>query len=115
MKSPKRINYFANEVKEDNTQPQNTDTKRQKKGDVVDGEAKAKTRNTIIKWVILVLVLAGIGVLIYFSCFAGNAKKISPTNVTSNSATEMDVQATESGKPFIVANIQGEGPNSDQM
>jgi hypothetical protein len=49
MKSPKRINYFANEVKEDNTQPKNTDTKRQKKGDVVDAEAKAKTRNTIIK------------------------------------------------------------------
>jgi hypothetical protein len=60
-------------------------------------------------------VLAGIGVLIYFSCFAGNAKKISPNKVESTSATELDVRATESGNLFKVTNIQGDGPNSDQM
>jgi hypothetical protein len=49
MKTPKNINYFADEAKNDNTQPKGVENKRPHKEEVVDAEDKAKKRNTIIK------------------------------------------------------------------
>ncbi|MDR3330024.1 MAG: ATP-dependent zinc metalloprotease FtsH [Mycoplasmataceae bacterium] len=78
---------------------------------MVDAEDKAKKRNTIIKWVVLVLILAALAVLIYFSCFAGNSKKVSPSGFTTDTNS---LNIVEGSTTYQVKDIQGE-PNSNQM
>jgi hypothetical protein len=57
------------------------------------------------------LILAGLGVLIYFSCFAGNAKKINPSTIAQDNNS---LNIGEGTTTYQVKNINGE-PNSNQM
>jgi hypothetical protein len=61
--------------------------------------------------VVLVLILAALAVLIYFSCFAGNSKKVSPSGFTTDTNS---LNIVEGSTTYQVKDIQGE-PNSNQM
>jgi hypothetical protein len=49
MKKNKHINYFAEQAKEDHTQPKGTPVNNNRNAEIVDPDEKAQRRNKIIK------------------------------------------------------------------
>lgn len=83
MNQNKNVNSFAEEVKEDHTQPKNNSNRNNSNNtSVVDPDSKNRLRKKIINWVALALLLGVIAIIVYFGCFAGGSTKI---DTSSNS------------------------------
>ncbi|MDR0674936.1 MAG: ATP-dependent zinc metalloprotease FtsH [Mycoplasmataceae bacterium] len=124
MKKNKHINYFAEEVKEDHTQPKGN-ANNTRNNDVVDPSDKVRLRNKIVKWVILAVILGVLVVIIYFACFAGNSTKINPSPTSFNITQDKDenhdkitIQTNPDGPTYVIHNLDNRPtyqPNNNSL